>query len=87
MFIADAQVHMRCSFNRPQWTPILTEGHVDWLWEEAEKAGVPLMVMIDHSLVSLIDGVAQRHPGLKLTLCHFALTSGRYDEDAFRDLE
>jgi len=78
---------LRCSFNRPQWTPILTEGHVDWLWKEAEKAGIPIMVMINHSLVPLIDSVAERHPGLKLTLCHLALTSGRYDEEAFRDLD
>lgn len=78
---------LRCSFNRPQWTSILTEGHVDWLWKEAEKAGMPIMVMINHSLVPLIDRVAEHHPGLKLTLCHLALTSGRYDDEAFRDLD
>jgi len=78
---------LRCSFNRPQWTPILTEGHVEWLWKDAEAAGVPIMVMINHSLVPIIDDVAQRYPALKLTLCHLALTSGRYDEDAFRDLD
>lgn len=78
---------LRCSFNRPQWAAVLTEGRVDWLWEEAEKARVPIMVIVTHAMVHLIDRVAGRHPGLKLVLCHLALTSGKKDEEAFRDFD
>ena len=78
---------LRCSFNRPKWSPALTEGRVDWLWEEAEKAGMPLMLIITHQFAPLIDRVAERYPKLKLTLCHLALQSSKKDEEAFRDLD
>ena len=78
---------LRCSFNRPQWAPMLAEGRVDWLWEEAEKAGVPIMLIVTHAMVPLIDHIAERHPGLKLALCHLALSSSKKDEDAFRDFD
>lgn len=78
---------LRLSFNRREWMPALTEGRVDWLWEEAERAGVPVMVMVNHALVPRIDRIAERHPGLQLALCHLALTSGQKDEQAFRDFD
>lgn len=78
---------LRYSFNRPQRLLALTEGYLDWLWEEAEKAGVPIMVLVTHAGVHLIDRVAERHPGLKLVMCHFALSDGKLDEEAFHDLE
>jgi L-fuconolactonase len=78
---------LRASFNRPKWTPVLTEGRVDWLFEEAEKAGMPLMLMITHALVPLIDRYAEKHPKLRLTICHLALNSSKKDDEAFRDLD
>lgn len=78
---------LRCSFNRPKWSPALTEGRVDWLWQESEKAGMPLMVIVTHPMVHLIDRVAEQYPRLKLTLCHLALQSSKKDEEAFRDLD
>ena|ERR1035437_3946498 len=78
---------LRCSFNRPHLILALTEGRVDWLWEEAGKAGVPTMVLVNHSLVHLIDRVAERHPELQLVMDHLALTSGQKDDEAFRDLD
>ncbi len=78
---------LRCSFNRAPWTPALTEGRVDWLWEEAEKAGVPIMLMLTHAMMPLIDRIAERHPGLKLAICHFALDGSKRDEEAFRDFD
>ena len=78
---------LRCSFNRPKWLPALTEGRVDWLWQESEKAGMPLMVIVTHPTVHLIDRVAERYPKLKLILCHLALQSSKKDEEAFRELD
>ncbi|MBI3069007.1 MAG: amidohydrolase [Betaproteobacteria bacterium] len=78
---------LRCSFNRAQWAPALTEGRVDWLWEEAEKAGVPIMLMVTHAMMPIIDSIAGRYPRLKLSICHLALDSSKRDEEAFRDLD
>lgn len=78
---------LRFAFQRPWLTPLLTEGRVNWLWEEAEKGGVPIMVYVSHAMVPLIDQVAERHPGLKLVLDHLALPSGKKDEEAFRDFD
>jgi predicted TIM-barrel fold metal-dependent hydrolase len=78
---------LRCSFNRSQWAAALMEGRVDWLWREAEKAAVPIMLMVTHAMMELVDGIAARHPGLKLALCHLSLDSSKRDEEAFRDLD
>ena len=41
--------------NRPQWTAILAERRLEWLWDEAEKARVPVMALITHGMTPLID--------------------------------
>lgn len=78
---------LRFTFHTPLLIPLLTEGHMDWIWEEAEKAGVPIYVLVPHELVYLIDGVAERYPRLKLTMDHMALSSHKADEEAFRDFD
>jgi predicted TIM-barrel fold metal-dependent hydrolase len=78
---------MRFSFNRPQLIAPLVEGRIDWLWEEAEKARVPVMALVTHDLIGLMDGVAARHPDLKLALCHLALPTEEKDEEAFRGVD
>jgi len=77
---------LRYSFQRPWVGPALREGRIDWLWEEAERAGVPIMMLITWDLVPLIDQVAARHPRLKIVLDHLALPLGTKDDEAFRDL-
>lgn len=78
---------LRFSFNRPQLIPALTEGRVNWLWDEAEKAGIPVMVLVPHALVGLMDQIAERHPRLKLALCHLGLPTEKRDEEAFREFD
>ena len=78
---------LRYSLNRPKWIPILNEGRVDWLWAEAEKAGIPVMMLINHAMAPLIDRIAERHSGLKLVMDHLALSHDEYDDAAFRDLD
>jgi len=77
---------LRFSFQRPWLTPMIKERRVDWLWQEAEKAGVPIMLLTTHDMVYLIDEVAERYPGLKIVLDHLALPGGKKDEEAFRDI-
>jgi hypothetical protein len=78
---------LRFTFHIPQLAALITEGHMDWAWGEAEKAGVPIYVLVRHALVYLIDGVAQRYPGLKLVMDHLALNSKLRDAEAFREFD
>jgi predicted TIM-barrel fold metal-dependent hydrolase len=67
---------MRFTFHNPANLPPLLDGSADWIWPAAERAGVPLMVgMAGH--LDLLDGIAARHPALKLTIDHFGLDRGR----------
>ncbi len=77
---------LRFTMHRPFLRPLLTEGRIDWLWPEAEKAGVPVMALALHSDMHLLDRVAERHPRLKLTIDHLGLTTGKGAE-AFQHLD
>jgi L-fuconolactonase len=78
---------LRCSVTAPRWTAMISEGRLDWFFEEAEAAGLPLMVMATHAMMPLIDRLVQRHPQLKLALCHLALPVKEKDDAAFADLD
>ena len=78
---------LRFTFHIPVLVSLLTDGHMDWVWGEAEKAGVPIYVLVPQTLVHLIDKVAEKYPGLKLTMDHLALSSSKKDAEAFRDLD
>jgi len=60
---------------------------MDWVWGEAQEAGVPIYVLVPHALVHLIDDVARRHPQLKLVMDHLSLTAGRKDAVAFAEFD
>ena len=77
----------RYSFHRPAIAHLLAQGRVDWLWTESEKAGVPIMLYVDHSVLHHVDRVAERFPRLKLILCHMSLPLRKKDEEAFHDLD
>jgi predicted TIM-barrel fold metal-dependent hydrolase len=53
----------------------LADGTIDWLWVEAEKAGVPIAMLATDSLVD-IARIAERHPGLRLTIDHLGGRGG-----------
>jgi L-fuconolactonase len=78
---------LRFTFHAPMLLPPLTEGRMDWLWADAERLGIPIMVLVNHQLVHLIGHIAERHPGLKLVMDHLALTRNTYDDEAFCDLD
>jgi len=78
---------LRCSFNRPELYAPLVDGRLDWLWTEAERAGMPIMALVPHALLHVIDRIAERHPMLKLALCHFSLPNDALDAEAFRDFD
>jgi predicted TIM-barrel fold metal-dependent hydrolase len=53
----------------------LADGTIDWLWAEAERAGVPIAMLATDSLTE-IAGIARRHPGLRLTIDHLGGRGG-----------
>jgi predicted TIM-barrel fold metal-dependent hydrolase len=55
-----------------QW---LKDGTIDWLWAEAEKAGVPIAMLATDSLEEIAN-IAQRHPALRLTIDHLGGRGG-----------
>ena len=78
---------LRFTFHIPQLVTLITEGHMDWVWGEAEKAGVPIYVLIPHPLAHLIDEVAQRYPRLRLVMDHLGLNSKQKDAEAFAEFD
>jgi L-fuconolactonase len=50
----------------------LSEGAFEWLWRAAEEQQIPIMVQ-PHGSVPLLADVAERYPGLRLIVDHFAL--------------
>src|SRR5262245_49570133 len=63
---------MRFTFHNEHNRHLLTDGSADWLWPAAERAGIPLMVLVPGSL-DVLDRIAGRHPALKLVIDHVGL--------------
>lgn len=78
---------LRFTFHIPQLVELITEGHMDWVWGEAEAAGVPIYVLVPHALVPLIDEVAGKYPRLKLVMDHLSLSSSKKDDAAFAEFD
>lgn len=76
---------MRFTFHTDVQRPWLTDGTADWLWPAAERAGIPLMVLVPGSLDAL-DRIAGRHPGLKLVIDHVGLSIRVKAPEVFDDL-
>lgn len=53
----------------------LADGTLDWLWAEAEKAGLPISMLATDSLKDIAK-IATRHPGLRLTIDHMGGRGG-----------
>ncbi|MGQ0569004.1 MAG: amidohydrolase family protein [Armatimonadota bacterium] len=53
----------------------LADGTLDWLLAAAERAGVPIAMLATDSLAH-IGRIAERHPGLRLTIDHLGGRGG-----------
>lgn len=78
---------LRFTFARPELQAPLNEGRVDWVWAAAEKAGLPVMMIVAPAQLPLVDRIAERHPNLKLVMDHLALHSRKKEPEAFADLD
>jgi L-fuconolactonase len=77
---------VRFVFHRSPLLELLTEGKADWLWPEAEAAGVPVYMLVPHVHMHHVERIAQRHPRLKMTMDHSGLVDGKGDE-AFKNFD
>jgi predicted TIM-barrel fold metal-dependent hydrolase len=72
---------LRYAFTQPHQASWMTDGTMDWLWPAAEKAGIPIALMASNYL-PLLGQIAERHPGLKLLIDHYARVRDGKDDAA-----
>lgn len=66
---------LRYGFLQDPMRSWIEDGTLDWLWEAAEQAGVPIAMLATDSLQA-IGRIAERHPGLRLTIDHLGGRGG-----------
>ncbi len=76
---------LRFTFSKPEEFDWLTGGSLAWLWGGAERAGIPVMVMISGYLPEVAK-IAAAHPDLRLCIDHLGLVRQATDDAAFADL-
>jgi predicted TIM-barrel fold metal-dependent hydrolase len=70
---------VRLNFLQDAAKRLVTEQKLDWLWEAAERNGIPLMILAP-SLIPMFDGIAARYPGLRLIIDHMGCDRGDIDD-------
>ena len=78
---------LRFTFHTPLLLQPLLDGRFDWVWGDAERHDLPVMLLIHHSHMDLVEAVAAEHPRLRLVIDHLGLVSGEKGAHAFRDLD
>jgi predicted TIM-barrel fold metal-dependent hydrolase len=76
---------MRFTFHNEHYKHFLTEGTGDWLWPAAERAGVPIMILVP-GMLDHLDRLAGKHPGLKFVIDHVGLNVRGKGPKVFEDL-
>lgn len=64
----------------------LVDGTMDWLWPAAERAGLPVGLLVPNRLKA-VEKIAENHPNLKLLVDHMARPRGSRDGAGFADLD
>jgi len=72
---------LRYAFTQPHQQNWMTDGTMDWLWPACEKAGIPVALMASNYLPQVAQ-IAERHPGLRLLLDHYARVRDASDDAA-----
>jgi predicted TIM-barrel fold metal-dependent hydrolase len=76
---------LRFAFFLPEQKALLANGSIDWLWPEAQRLGIPLMVYPTHEFLGYFGDLAKTFGGLRLTIDHLAVghTVADKDDNAF----
>ena len=78
---------LRFSFHTPLLRQPFLDGRFDWVWGEAERLGLPIMVLLHQAYLDRLEPVIAAHPKLRLVIDHLGLVSGEKDAHAFRGLD
>jgi len=78
---------LRFAFHTELLRQPFLDGRFDGVWEPAERAHLPVMLLVPHAYMDRVERIAERHPGLKLVIDHLGLKTGEKDAEAFRGLE
>ena len=76
---------LRFAFLRPGQEKWLVGGSMDWLWPAAERAGLPVGLLVPNQ-ANVVGQIAARHPGLRLLVDHMGRPRGSKDDAGFADL-
>lgn len=76
----------RFAFLRPGEENWLVDGTIDWLWPEAERAGLPVGLLLAPGRVKVVPAIAAKYPKLRLLIDHMARPRGSKDDAGFADL-
>lgn len=79
-------VGLRWALLQPEEQKLLHEGALDWIWPEAEKAGLAIGMM-GGIFLEEFRGIAERYPALKLIMDHCGLNRHGQDAEAFIHLD
>ena len=77
---------LRWALLQPKEQELLHQGALDWIWPEAEKAGLAV-AMMGGIFLKQFRSIAERYPGLKLILDHCGLNRLGQDQEAFIHLD
>jgi predicted TIM-barrel fold metal-dependent hydrolase len=77
---------IRMSFHIPPHMGWLSDGSLDWFWAEAERLGIPLMVLVPATSAKVAP-IAERYPGLTLVIDHLGTYREVAGDAAFADLD
>src|SRR5262249_37337732 len=77
----------RLAPHTPRRRQALLEARYDWMWDALEAHAIPVMVLIHHPFMHMIDAIAAKHPRLKFVIDHLGLVNGEKDDVAFRGLD
>jgi L-fuconolactonase len=76
---------LRLIFNTPEKQAHLGAGSVEWIWQAAQRADVPVMLLIPGG-VPLVQAIAKKYPGLRLCIDHLGIPRGAKNGAAFEHL-
>jgi predicted TIM-barrel fold metal-dependent hydrolase len=76
---------LRFAFLKPGEENRMTDGTLDWLWPAAERAGMPVGLLVPNRC-KVVGDIAANHPGLKLLIDHMARPRFSIDDAGFSDL-
>lgn len=65
---------VRLTFHRPEMRAWLTDGSAEWLWQETERLGLPVMLLAPGQSAELAP-IARRYPDLTLIVDHCNLST------------